>query len=225
MRRRQYLYVLLPLVIAALSGNAIAGDECEAEYAGTRAPLPAADAQFLTKAIASIKNKKRQELLAISEPKLQFIRRFGFGVDARGGNLWEDLAPQQIDKNLWIHIGKKTLPSYLGEGDVHLDKQTLKDFDPQFFHPKIDGTGVVIGHKACEGARQCDGVPVMNEVEKFVDGLLYCNKYHNAAFVFSDGILLTDMQDVPGAGLPQGAALFFAKTPTGYKLHTLIAFE
>ncbi len=58
---RHYLYIPLLLVIAALSGNALANDECAAEYAGTRAPLPVADAQFLTKTIASIKNKKRQE--------------------------------------------------------------------------------------------------------------------------------------------------------------------
>lgn len=225
MKNLFYAAIILPMIV--FSGQACGrvhrhGGDCSG-YTGEQKPLPAADAKFLSSVIDTFKKGDRRGVLATADRKLQLIRRFGFGVDARGGNLWLDLAPRQIDRKLWIHIDEMTLPSYLGEGEEHYDKQVLQEFS--FFGPKFDGTGTFINRKVCDGVKKCYVLPAMNGVENLVGSLLYCSHYKSNTFVFSDGILLTDMEDVEGAGLPMGEALFFVKTPTGYLLSTLISFQ
>lgn len=208
MKLKKPLYILSMMLMIVLSGQAHADDEC-GKYGGNRILLPDTDAQFLKSAIAVIKNKKRKELLAISGRNLQFMRRFlTGGADARGGNLWEELKPDQIDEELNIHVrGQEPLS------------------DLQFIHPSIDGTGVFIDRKICDGVRKCAVVPVWQELEYLIEGVLECNKNQNAVFVFSDGILLTDMEILESLGLPNGGALFFSRTPAGYKLSVVISFQ
>ncbi len=52
--------------------------------------------------------------------------------------------------------------------------------------------------------------------------LLSCNADKGAAYIFSDGLLLSNMELAP---LPIGYALFFRKHHGGYKLAAIIDFE
>ncbi len=225
MRMRQYLYVPLLLVVAALSGNALADDECAAEYAGTRAPLPAADAQFLSKAIASIKHKKRQELLPILDAKLTLVRRLMSGAAGiKGGDLNLYLKPQQLDANMGIHLPATKVPDIPWAPDpelITIPAHTLTDFSDEHFNPETDGTGIIMGRTICGADDKCDVLPAYSELDFLMSGLLRCNKNKAAAFVFSDGLLLTDMELAPS---PVGQALFFAKRQDGYKLAAFIIY-
>ncbi len=222
MRRRQYLYVPLLLLIAALSGDALADDACEAEYVGRHVALPEADAKFLSNVISFFKNKKRDEVLAILEKKPFLVRRYiSGGVDSRGGNLETYFKPQQLDKNMVIRIPRMRQHEYLGSGWIQQPAQA-EDFSDRFFNPETDGTAIVINRKVCDKVNTCDVLPFAGELENMLSGLLHCNSNKKAAYVFSDGLLITDMELIPW---PIGSALFFTKHPDGYKLAALISFQ
>jgi hypothetical protein len=222
-------HYILSLLLAVLSchalGDELQGDnqnECQA-FTGSQEKLPEADLQYLKSAVAIFKNKDRKGLLAMSEKNLLLVRRLAFSVDARGGQLRVEIKPSQIDNQLNIHIGKMTLPSYLGRGEVHHGPQLLKEFSTM--SPTVGGSAIVMGRKVCDGFQMCDIVPDFNLIEKLIEGLLSCEGYKNTVFVFSDGILLVNMQNVEAAGIPLGEALFFSKTLSGYKLAVLISFQ
>lgn len=222
---KKYLYVPLLIIVAFLSGNALADDDCEAKYAGSRVNLPEADAKFLSNVISSFKAKKRQEVLAVLEKKPLLVSRVvSGGVDSRGGNVWMAFKPQQLDKNMAVHIPAMKLPEYMDSGENKWIRHPAheEDFSDEFFQPETDGTAIVINRKVCDKAETCDVLPFANELEDMLSGLLHCNANKKAAYVFSDGLLITDMELIPW---PIGSALFFAKHPDGYKLAALITFR
>lgn len=223
---KQFLCMLCLALNTALSGNAFA-DECRPQYLGSPSPLPAADAQFLSNAIAQIKNKNRRELLTILDPKLTLVRRYMSGAAGiKGGNLDVHLNPRQISKDMKIHLPPSKVPEFPWDADsdsmIDIPAVTLTDFSAASFNPKTDGTGIMMGRTICDKANSCDVLPFANELEDLLSGLLHCNKNKEAAYVFSDGLLITDMELMPW---PIGTALFFSKQQNGYKLAALITFQ
>lgn len=210
-----------------LAGPAWAGEpgngfDCGA-YTGTQQALPRADAEFLESASAVFKNRDRKGLLAISDRKLLLVRRWAFGVDARGGNLWIALKPSEIGKDLELHIPAMTLPSYLGNGMVRQPPQDLPEF--KHFKLKVDGSGIAMGRKVCAGYDQCDVVPLLANIENLLGGLMQCTSYSKSTFIFTDGILVSGLEYDRNLQLQNGVAWFFSNTPNGYKLSALISLQ
>lgn len=79
-----------------------------------------------------------------------------------------------------------------------------------------------MNYKACGDDKKCDLLPFGPDFEEMVSGLMHCNANGKSAYVFTDGLLITGMDLIP---MPIGEALFFTKTPSGYKLAALIDFE
>lgn len=208
----------------AVAGQVYADNDCEAKYRGTPAALPDADAKFLADVLSSIKNKKRAEVLAISEKKILLVRRYvSGGVDFRGGNLWVDVTHSQIDKNLVIHVPPMKLPAYLGPGDETVSQPAQEvEMASAYYFPESDGTAVVLDRKACGKDKKCDLLPFGPYFEDMVTGLMQCSANRKSAYVFKDGLLISGMDLIPPAA---GEALYFTKTPSGYKLAAVIDFE
>jgi len=221
--------LLLLGVWAALgvAGHAYADANCEAKYSGKPVALPEADAQFLANALSLIKNKKRSEVLAISEKKLLLVRRYvSGGVDSRGGNLWIEFTHIQIDKNLVVHVPPMKLPQYLVSEDdqnamISQPAQAV-EFVPKYYLPETDGTAIILNRAACGDDKKCELLPFGPDFEEMVSGLLRCNVNEKSAYVFTDGLLISGMDMIPW---PIGHAFYFTKTPSGYKLAALIDFE
>lgn len=221
---KKALGVLGAVLVMAVAGPAHADKDCDAKYAGTPGALPDADAKFLANALSSIKNKKRAEVFAISEKKILLVRRYvSGGVDFRGGNLWVDVSRGQIDKDLVIHVPPMKLPAYLGPADETVSQPAQEvEMVPEYYFPETDGTAVVLDRKACGKDKKCDLLPFGPYFEDMVTGLMQCSANRKAAFVFKDGLLISGMDLIPPA---VGEALYFTKTPSGYRLAAVIDFE
>ena len=161
------------------------------------------------------------------DPKLSLVRRYMSGAAGiKGGNLDLYLKPRQIGGDMKIYVSPMKVPEFPWDPDsdsvVRLHGQALTNFSDASFNPKTDGTGIVIGRKICDGAEKCILLPVANDLEDLISGLLHCNANKETAYVFSDGMLITDMELMPW---PIGNALFFSKHPDGYKLAAFITFQ
>lgn len=222
---KNFLSILGMLSVMLIAGHVYADEDCDAKYNGKPAVLPEADAKFLANALTLIKNKKRTELLAISEPKLLVVRRYvSGGVDSRGGNLWIEVGHRQIDKNLVVHVPPMKRLEYLDSGTNTMISHPAQavEFSPENYFPETDGTAIMLNRTACGDDKKCDLLPFGPYFEEMVSGLMHCSANTKSAFVFKDGLLISGMDLTPW---PIGEALYFIKTPSGYKLAALIDFE
>jgi len=179
-------------------------DDC-VRYVGQQAPLPEADAQFLASALTTVNKKDRKAFLALTRRDLLFVRIYMVSASSRGGDLAERLKPSQIDRDLKFHI----------EGQIPLGEWQMPK-------SQVDGTGIFIGHSICDGFANCYRVPQMADLPDLIYNLLPCNGNKNAAFVFTDGILLTAIELNQ---YPNGTAYFFSRTPSGLYLSALVNFN
>ncbi len=201
---------ILTLVLSLLSWQANGADVCPPNL-GEKSVLPEAYVKFLTAFTEAVRNKDRKAFLSMSRPDLLYVHVFTESASSRGGDISLNLKSSQIDKKLAIRI----------KGLRPLD-------DWQYSLPETDGTSIVIGQNICGTDAKCDWDPRPIEAYTKIDDLIPCNDYKNAAFVFTDGILLTAMEVIDlgkyGKTL-SGTAYFFVKTPDGYKLYTLITLQ
>lgn len=202
---------LFILVLGLLfSWQASGANEC-APYLGQKSALPEADVKFLTTFIDAVKNKDRKAFLSMSRPDLLYVHVFTESANSRGGDISLNLKPDQFDEKLRIRI-KGLRP--LG--------------DWQYGIPEMDGTSIYIGKNICGTDAKCDWEPSAMEAYTKIDDLIPCNDYKNAAFVFTNGILLTAMEVIDHGKYGKtmsGTAYFFVKTPGGYQLYTLITLQ
>jgi hypothetical protein len=207
MHKNNALFLCVVLIVG-ISCDRANSFECT-RYAGKRVSFSATDAQLINKTLTSIKNKNLKDLRSVSEDKLLLVRRFVSGeAKTRGGNFWLRLSPQQIDKDMQIHVSG----------------QTLTDFaSPTIFDSVISDMGISIDRKICEKVHRCDVLPMWDELENLIYGLLRCGKNGKAIFSFSDGILMVDMELISES--PIGTGLYFSKRPVGYRLSSLIIFQ
>lgn len=223
---RKLIYALCIVIPVFATSSAYAENDCQPEFTGRHVTLPEQDAKRLRDVLSYFKDKKRKELLAASAKSVQLVRRYvSGGVDARGGNLWVDVKPSQIDKDLVLHIPPMDMPEYVDSGSnatVHQPTQAVNDFTYRFFQPETDGTAVVLNRGICRDSKTCSVLPMGPELEQTISGLLHCSPDKKVAYVFSDGLLITNMELIPW---PVGGALFFSKDPSGYKLAALISFQ
>jgi len=185
------------------------GSECNG-YTGKPRALSASEMLLLKKAVDSIRKKDLSRLKENSTQRLLFIRNFISGeTNARGGNFWYRLKWNQIDKNM----------------TVHLFGQDISDFsDSTIFSAVSIHKGLSVDRGVCATASSCDLLPKGDELPDLIGSLMECNAGSGrTVYVFSDGILLTDMQLI--TGLPIGEGLFFSKGPNGYKLSALIDLQ
>lgn len=206
--------------------NSYLGGECEPQFSGTHGVLPAKDVSFLADFLSSYENKKRGEVLRNSLKRLLIVRRYvSGGVDSRGGNLWVEVTPGQIDKFLMVHIPAMKLPRYLASGKEKLIQQDAQDAgfsgsDPYF--PVADGSAIFLDRAVCGKDKKCDLLPFGPKLEDLMSNLLHCSGSTKAAYVFKDGMIISGMDLIPW---PIGEAFFFTRTPAGYKLAAMIDFE
>lgn len=183
--------------------------ECSTHF-GQPVNLSNEQSQIIETAVRSIKERNRVSFWSISTDSLFLVRRFvSGGADARGGNIRNHLSKRQIDKNMKIHTGR----------------QIIADFnDPAIFAGINEYNSVNIEGNVCQYSTECDVLPLYSgDLESFINEILQCNKGKGGVFVFSDGILLADMELIDN--YPIGVGLFFSKTNAGYKLTSLISFQ
>lgn|SRR5574337_1795881 len=208
MTKRNALFIFCVMLIIGISCDRANSFDCTS-YEGKRVSFSATDVQLINKALTSIKKKNLQDLRSVSEDKLLLVRRFVSGeAKTRGGNFWIRLSPQQIDKNMQIHV----------------NGQTLTDFSsPTLFDSVTSDVGISIDRKICEKANRCDVLPMWDELENLIYGLVRCGKNGKAIFIFSDGILVLDMELISES--PIGTGLYFSRRAVGYRLSSLIIFQ
>ncbi len=208
MHNKNALLLFCAVLLVGISCNRANSFDCTS-YEGKRVSFSAADVQLINKALTSIKKKNLQDLRSMSEKKFLLVRRFVSGeAKTRGGNFWFWLRPQQIDKDVQIHASG----------------QTLTDFsDPTIFDSVRSDVGISMDRKICEKANRCEILPMGDELENLIYGLLRCGKNRKSIFMFSDGILVLDMELITEQ--PIGTGLYFSKHPVGYRLSSLIIFQ
>ncbi len=188
---------------------------------GSPVALAETDRQFLTSVSGMFKNKKRGDLFALVAPNAKIMRRFVEAAGQRGGDMTREFDRKEFGKDFVIRIPRESVKDADGNSMV-FRAQTLREFG--YYNPRLDGTAVFMGHKVCDGAWRCDVLPESQELENLIGGLSRCNKSMSNVFVFTDGMLVMDMEKHQGY-LPTGEALFFSKTSSGYKLSVLISFQ
>ncbi len=192
------------------SWQASGANEC-APYLGQKSALPEADVKFLKTFTDAVKNRDRKAFLSMSRRDLLYVHVFTESANSRGGDIALNLKPTQIDKELKIHIE---------------DLRPLGEW--RYGKAEIDGSGIFMGKNICGTDAKCDWEPSAMEAYTKIDDLIPCNDYKNAAFVFTNGILLTAMQVIDHGQYGKtmsGTAYFFIKTPGGYQLYTLITLQ
>ncbi|HEY8024271.1 MAG TPA: hypothetical protein VIF60_06880 [Burkholderiaceae bacterium] len=197
---------LVPVLFLGLSGMPCRAADC-ATYTGSAAAVTKDVAGVLDKTLAAVRSKNARGVFALADKKILLVRRVVSSSTDRSGNLRLELRQRDLDANLNIHMGNQVLP------DLSL---------PGAFASIPTDNIINVRRDICEDARRCDdNLPGSEQIPFMINDLLQCNHNGKAAYMFSDGIYLTDMTVVAGK-LPTGSALFFNKTAAGFRLAGVI---
>lgn len=203
------LFVARGLLLVLLFLSPAYGFDCSG-YVGTAIAVSKVDQDIIDKAITSIKGKKLDHLFSVSHGQLLLVRRFVSGeADSRGGNLWLRLRPQQIDKEMGIHVGNQIL---------------LNFSETEVFNSVSTTSGVVVGRKTCDRMNSCDVLPFGDALENLLYGLLRCNTSGTAVFILADGVLVANNMRLI-TDFPIGEGLYFSRDSRGLRLSSLIIMQ
>jgi len=196
---------LLPVLFLGLLVQPCLAADC-ATYTGAAAASSKDVAMVLDKTLAALHGKNVRGMFAQADRKILLVRRIVSSSD-RSGNLRLELLQRDVDANLNIHMGNQVLPDLAAPGvfaSIATDKV------------------IAVRRDICEDARHCDDfLPGSEQIPFMLNSLLQCNQNAKAAYLFTDGIYVTDMTTAPGK-MATGSALFFNKTPAGYRLAGVI---